>query len=224
MSDVAILWQGEGLLAVDKPAGWLTVPSRFADEDPRKVLGREVEKARGVRIFPVHRLDQEVSGLVLFATDGAAQRRANAWFEKRQVRKTYEAYSGPRDFAHWPANLPKADAPISDGEWQEWRSNILRGKRRSYEHAKGDLAITQARRRQENPERLAWDLRPLTGRSHQLRFEMSRHGYPILGDELYGSKANWPEGIALRAVELDFSGVKDRGDLPERLAVKGLFA
>jgi tRNA pseudouridine32 synthase/23S rRNA pseudouridine746 synthase len=64
---------------------------------------------------------------------------------------------------------------------------------------------------------LYWILEPLTGRAHQLRFELSRHGYPIVGDVLYGAKDIFEKGIALRAIELDLSKVNDRFGLPEKL-------
>lgn len=222
-----VVFENSDLIAVDKPSGWLTVPSRFESEDSRKVLGREIEKAKGLRLYPVHRLDFEVSGLVLFAITASGQKMANRWFENQSVQKTYHAISGPRDFAHWPENLRRADESISVGERQEWSCRILRGKRRSYEHPKGDPAVTLAELfRFENGE-AHWRLSPKTGRAHQLRFEMSRHGFPIVGDSLYGSRAPWPgdNAIALRAVQLDFSNLPEeaRGGLPATLQVKGLF-
>lgn len=217
--------QGEWV-AVDKPAGWLSVPSRFEKNDPRPVLGRLLEKHLRARLFPIHRLDQEVGGLVLFASSEEAQRRANRWFETRAVQKTYQALSGERDFSHWPADLRRADGDVPENEDHEWRCRILRGKRRSYEHPKGDPSVTIARRLPRDADgRLRWLLRPQTGRPHQLRFEMSRHGFPIVGDKLYGSGAAWDDGIALRAVRLDFSEIPDdeRRGLPAALETKGLF-
>lgn len=67
-----------------------------------------------------------------------------------------------------------------------------------------------------------WELHPLTGRPHQLRYELSRHGHPIVGDQLYGSTlAFLNPGIALRAVQIDFSkapGAKSFG-LPNEIEV-----
>lgn len=219
-----VVFRDENFIAVDKPAGWLSVPSRFEKEDSRSVLGREVEKLCRSSIFPIHRLDLEVSGLVLFALNANAHRRGSKWFEGREISKIYQGVSGSRDFAHWPVDLRRADRPIPVGEEQEWRCKILRGKRRSYEHVKGDDAVTKAILLSESKGEIRWQLSPLTGRSHQLRFEMSRHGFPLKGDSLYGSPETWPgAGIALRAVRLDFSKISDRGEIPEMLSVKGLF-
>jgi tRNA pseudouridine32 synthase/23S rRNA pseudouridine746 synthase len=58
---------------------------------------------------------------------------------------------------------------------------------------------------------LKWKLEPITGRSHQLRFEMAKHGFPIDGDALYGSKREYPRpGIALRASEIHFNQVPSK--------------
>lgn len=222
-----VIFDERDLLGVDKPAGWLTVPSRFEKEDPRFVLGRQLEKLTNSRLFPIHRLDQEVSGVVLFARSSEGQRRASRWFENRIVKKTYQALSGPRDFSHWPADLARRDGAIAENEDLEWKCTLMRGKRRAYEHPKGDPSLTIARLLGPDPEgRLRWILQPHTGRPHQLRFEMSRHGFAIAGDALYGSKEKWDDGIALRAVSLDFSGVNasERGGLPETLSVPGFFA
>lgn len=221
-----IVFQNEFLVAVDKPADWLTVPSRFEKNDDRKILGRELERHLNRRIFPVHRLDFEVSGLVLFALDARAHQKANDWFSGKEITKVYQALSGARDFAHWPENLDRADEPVPEGEIVEWRCKIMRGKRRTYEHPKGDSSLTRASRREKDGVH-QWQLFPVTGRSHQLRFELSRHGFPIKGDALYGSKEKFAEGgIALRAVRLDFSQIDKAARLgcPERIEVEGFFS
>ena len=219
------IFENDDLIAVDKPAGWLTVPSRFEKEDGRIVLGREIEKKLAMQIFPVHRLDLEVGGLVMFAKNARAQKNLNRLFELRHVVKTYHAESGPRNFGHWPPDLKASKEDVIPGERTLWQSRILRGKRRSYESPHGDEARTEAKLLAQTNSVFKWELRPLTGRAHQLRFEMSRHGFPVLGDKLYGGKPVTGEGIALRAVALDFSKVPEgeRGPLPASLVAKGLF-
>lgn len=224
-----ILFQNDHMIAVEKPAGWLTVPSRFEAEDKRQVLGRWLEEAARCRLYPVHRLDFDVSGVVLFAKTANAQKESNRWFERQLVQKTYQGISGARDFSHWPGNLPRADEEIPLATEMVWTCQILRGKRRSYEHPKGDRAVTEAFLVKINSDdkRWHWQLRPRTGRPHQLRFEMSRHGFPLLGDQLYGSQEKWEteDGIALRAVSLDLQGIEEgrRLGLPSLIFVKGLF-
>lgn len=202
-----LLLQNERWVAVDKPALWLTTPARTA-EDPRPCLGRKLEAELGVRLFPVHRLDFEVSGIVLFAKDADAHRVMQSWFEHGSIQKTYEAWSA-------------GGRPV--GEWQEWHSKLVRGKRRTFEATHGKESLTRARVVESNSDHARWELMPLTGRPHQLRFEMSKHGSPILGDKLYGGPP-WraDESIALRAVKLDLSAIEERLGLPEILTVEGI--
>jgi tRNA pseudouridine32 synthase/23S rRNA pseudouridine746 synthase len=184
-----ILFENSDALIVDKPAQWLAVPGRDP-KDTRPVLGRELEKQLNLQIFPIHRLDAEVSGLILYGKTAAFHREANALFENKKITKTYQAFTPPGKF--------DVQAQL------QWESTILRGKKRAYEAAYGKKAITLARLKEEHPRYWEWRLNPVTGRAHQLRFELAKHGCPIFGDVLYGSTEPWPEGIALRAVTLEF--------------------
>lgn len=194
MSELFFLFENENFLAVDKPAGWLTVPGRFGDKDERPVLGLRLQELKG-RVWPLHRLDADVGGLVLWARNENAHRTASAWFEKRLVSKSYEGLT--------------AMGPEPDAGRVEWTSRLLRGKKRAYEHAKGKASITRAEcqgtvKRPDGDAR-RWELEPLTGRSHQLRYELSKRGWPLIGDTLYGSDRAFDVGLALRSVSIDFS-------------------
>jgi tRNA pseudouridine32 synthase/23S rRNA pseudouridine746 synthase len=198
------LFQSERWAACDKPPGWLSVPSRMGRADPRPVLGLALETALGRRVWPVHRLDLEVSGLILFALDAEAHRCASRWFETHDVRKTYEAWT-----------TVATPAPPDE---QEWRCRLARGKKRAFEAPHGKDAVTLARALDlvtygaHTLQR--WRLQPLTGRSHQLRYELARHGHPIVGDALYGSELPFrPDAIALRSVQLDFRTCKEHAAL-----------
>lgn len=209
-----IIFQNDSVVAVDKPHGWLTIPARLAD-DPRPCLGRELQLRLGRQIFPVHRLDFEVSGLTLWALNPEAHRVAQEWFEKGSVRKLYQAWSGV-------VNSGAGSAEVF-GDWSEWKSRLVRGKKRAFEAAHGKPSVTLARVASESDDRLQWELVAVTGRPHQLRYEMSKRGFPILGDSLYGGAAAGRLGwIALRAVEIDFSTLTERLGLPEILRVKDL--
>lgn len=208
-----IVFQNENFIAADKPHGWLTTPAREAS-DPRPCLGRDLQKLAGRQIYPVHRLDFEVSGLVLFAKNPKAHTVSQKWFEDLRINKLYEAYS--------KEGLAKEAA----GVWQEWKSTLVRGKRRAFEAGHGKPSLTRARVTGEKEWRgiklWAWELMPLTGRSHQLRFEMAKHGCAILGDQLYGGEAGAKDWIALRACKLNLSAIDDRLGLPENLSIPSL--
>ncbi len=204
-------------IVADKPSGWLTVPSRIGAADLRPCLGRHLEKMISARLFPVHRLDFEVTGICLFAKTVEAHRRSNRWFEEGLVKKHYQA----RSAGVWTGPFPQDFT---------WVSRIARGKKRSFKASHGLVSTTLARLTTKAEGELLWELWPLTGRPHQLRLELSDHGFPIVGDVLYGALVTGASdggrpGIQLRAVDLDFSTIaeSERLGLPPRLSVSSLF-
>ncbi len=212
-----IIFQNEFFVAVEKEAGWLTTPARFGEKDPRPVLGLELQRELKRQVFPVHRLDFEVSGLVLYALDAKAHSQANTQFESKKVQKTYKA-------------LTENKNPVApkEGETFEWKARILRGKKRAFESPHGKPSLTQAQFVGLGAwpvfgEGLMWELKPVTGRSHQLRFDLSRHGFPIVGDVLYGAAAeSAPENqIALRSEKIQFQDAEfcKRWKLPVELSL-----
>lgn len=213
---ISIVFENQNFIAADKPHGVLSVPGRAGEKDARPCLGRELAKKFG-EILPTHRLDFEVSGLVLYARSKQAHRAANLWFENRKIHKLYEAWTeGPRaeDFS----------------QPQVWESVLVRGKRRTFEAPHGKPSATRVRWLEQlstgGLDFQRWNLEPLTGRGHQLRFELAKHGFPIVGDKLYGASHDFRNsaGIALRAIQLDLSDCQDAADfgLPSQLRVKGL--
>lgn len=224
-----IVFENEHFVVLDKPALVLTTPSREGRADQRPCLGLQLQEHLKIQIFPVHRLDFEVSGLVLFAKNAQAHSRANTWFEKKLVVKTYQAFSEGPSFAHIPANvqIPREKLEPRLQQMFSWKNLLLRGKKRSYAHPTGKPSETLARYQgfDTNKNWHFWELQPLTGRPHQLRYELSSRGFPIIGDALYGAQRRFAEpGIALRAVKIDFSKVKEAPQwaLPLRLEVAGL--
>lgn len=218
-----IVWQNAALVAVDKMSGVLSVPGRQGSEDPRPVLGLWLQAQLGQRLWPVHRLDFEVSGLVVFALTADAHRRACQAFELRRVAKTYEALTG-------------FSVPPAQGQTFVWSSLLVRGKRRSFEAPHGAQAETHARCEDVLTGSAAgdyaplaplclWRLFPKTGRPHQLRVHLANHGYAIAGDVLYGGAAAPGSGIALRSTSLAFLDPADRQalDVPERLGAPSLW-
>lgn len=207
--NLSLLFQNNHVVVIDKPAGWLTVPGRTAD-DPRTVLGLHLQKELGQKIYPLHRLDAEVSGLVVFALSSEFHRAASRLFEERDIHKTYQAFTNPGPF------------PLNSAH--RWESLLLRGKKRTYEAPHGKPSITDARVVRTFEQGLEWRLSPQTGRSHQLRYELFKRHCPIWGDSLYGSHITWPAGgIALRAIQLDLpEAFATRWQLPSSLSTDAL--
>lgn len=226
---IEIVFENLHFVICDKPSGVLSTPSRFEEDDPRRCLGTALQQQLKIQIYPVHRLDFEVSGLVMYAKNAEAHRKANAWFETKHVQKTYRALTTGQDFSHIPTNVPNEREKIEliSGSSFEWKSRILRGKRRAFESPQGKPSLTLAKYLSIDERGYQqWDLHPVTGRSHQLRFDLSRHGFPIVGDKLYGSKSEWinENAIALRSFEIDFSNAPGAAalGLPEKIVVPAL--
>ena len=118
--DAPLLYEDADLIAVAKPAGALVIPGRTADGPV--ALRQQLEAARGAPLWVVHRIDQDTSGVVVFAKTAAAHRALCAAFEARTVRKTYVALA----FGDLPGEraieLPLTDArrgkarPAAPGE------------------------------------------------------------------------------------------------------------
>jgi tRNA pseudouridine32 synthase/23S rRNA pseudouridine746 synthase len=212
-----IVYEDRRVVVIDKPAGWLSVPSRIGAADERPCAGRRLEAQLGVRLWPVHRLDLEVSGLLVFAKDAEAHRLLSQAFEGRTVHKTYAGRS---------EGQPPADAPLLREVL--WESTLLRGKKRAYLHPAGKpaqtlatlLAVEEPGAGRPGGRVLRWRLRPLTGRAHQLRIELGRRGCPLCGDTLYGASTTLPDGgIALRAVALALGPAAAQLGLPPELHI-----
>lgn len=190
--DFSMLYIDPWLIAVHKPSGLLSVPGRCSDRQD-SVLTRLRSQFPGTpTIFPVHRLDQDTSGVLLFARDADTQRHLSHQFQQRQVNKVYEAVlAGPVHQERGIIDLPlwgdPQQRPYQTVDWQ-------RGKPSSTKF--------QVITRDAISSRL--EFRPLTGRTHQLRVHAAAPaglGVPILGDRLYGSSSS-TECLHLHAREL----------------------
>ncbi len=220
------VFQNKHFIVCNKQAQVLSVPAR-EKSDPRPCLGTELQRELKTQVFPVHRLDFEVSGLIIYALEPAAHKASQKWFEKKLIQKKYVAQTGLQNFSHWPENVTTDRRSIEAKAGAEfiWNTQILRGKRRSFESVNGEWAETRALINSVNKDAIIWHLYPVTGKPHQLRLELSRRGFPIHGDILYGSEYTRSEpGIALEAVEIDLSKVADRFGLPEIISLPKLTA
>ena len=174
---IALVYQDDYSLVLNKPSGLLSVPGRGADK--QDCLSARVQ-ARFADALVVHRLDMATSGLLVVARGLDAQRALSAAFARRQVHKRYVADVTGLLPLH--ADWQTIDLPIL----VDWPNRPLRTI-----HPDGQPSQTRWRcvsqDRQRQTSRL--ELEPLTGRSHQLRVHLLALGHPILGDALYAPPA-----------------------------------
>lgn len=169
---LTIIYEDEALLALNKPAGLLSVPGKT---EPNCLAQQALDYNPNCRV--VHRLDMATSGLILFAKSHAAQKQLGHQFERRTISKQYRAVIlGSPSASQGEINLPL----ICD--WPNRPKQKV-----CYETGKTAVTHYQVTRALTIDEQLCSEvlLKPVTGRSHQLRVHCHELGHGILGDQLY---------------------------------------
>ena len=169
--DIDILYQDEALLAINKPAGLLSAPDRYDAEAP--VAARELEGRFG-RLWPVHRLDLDTSGCLLFARNEDAHRSLSMAFEEGQVNKVYHAVvRGRPAWEHTVCEL----SLTPDGD----------RKHRTIIDGAGKPSCTEFTVLGRHGQLCFIEAKPKTGRTHQVRVHLAALACPIVCDPLYGT-------------------------------------
>ena len=198
--DIPILDVNDRLVAVNKPAGVTVVPA--PDVPHSACLRALVERQIGERLWVVHRLDRDVSGVVIFAKSAEAHRDLCLAFEHRRVQKTYIALTaGVPDPREGRVEIPLHAArrgktrPAAPDEPGAWPSATAYRVRKHWSDGAARVALVEAH--------------PETGRHHQIRVHLRAIGCPILFDPTYGRRieigalANAPcQRVALHASRL----------------------
>jgi len=166
------------LLVIDKPTGLLSVPG-IGPEKADCLAARVATEFPGARI--VHRLDRDTSGVIVMALDAEAHRNLSIQFQDRHVHKLYEALVIGTPTGHGGV----IDLPM--------RKDMVNTPLQVIDHEQGRRAVTHWRVIARDPDRSRILLKPITGRSHQLRLHLKELGHPILGDDLYAP----PEVVAM---------------------------
>ncbi|GIW92797.1 MAG: pseudouridine synthase [Pirellulaceae bacterium] len=205
-----VLYEDNHLLVLNKPAGMVTQGAARRELSLYHwgcaYVKRKYGKPGNVFLGVVSRLDQPVSGVVLFARTSKAAARLSAAFRERRVEKLYWALL----------------CPSPESEQGTWQDELIRDD---------DLKVTRVKNRRvgriapQTPQqpseggqiaelsyqvlerfgRVALvEIRLVTGRKHQIRAQASARGCPVVGDRQYGSRLSFPEGIALHARRLVF--------------------
>ena len=165
-----VLYQDEHILVADKPHFLPVIPSgRFLHQT---LLVRLREKYDHEELAPIHRLDRETAGVVLFSVNPRTRNYYTSLFRNRKVTKVYEALAPTLDAAKFPIMR---------------RSRIVRGEpffrmKEVSGEANSETAVTSIRNLGRNS---LYQLVPVTGRKHQLRLHLAGLGIPIINDKLY---------------------------------------
>jgi tRNA pseudouridine32 synthase / 23S rRNA pseudouridine746 synthase len=185
-SNLTIVYQDEHVIAIDKPAGLLSVPGRSIELQD-SVITRLRQLSPDGEIYPVHRLDRDTSGILLVARDRQIQSYLHQQFRDRQVHKVYEAIlTGELDpncrHCHiFDRQQGTIDLPLASDPTERLRQKV------DFEYGKPSL--TKFRVLAKIGEFTRVEFEPVTGRTHQIRVHAADAqglGLPILGDRLYG--------------------------------------
>lgn len=181
MHGLQILFEDNHLIAVNKPAGMLVQGDETEDrplsEFVKDYIKDRYKKPGAVFLGTIHRLDRPVSGVVVFARTSKALERMNKLFHDRLVQKTYWAITTERPE---PLSGHLVHYIEKDREKNLARASL---RPRSKEAKKSELDYALIA---EVGGHHLLEVKPLTGRPHQIRVQLSRLGCPIRGDVKYG--------------------------------------
>lgn len=179
---LTVLYEDDHILLVDKPSGMLIHPSRSQNTGTlaNLVAGYYEKTGQKCAFHPMTRLDRDTFGVVLLAKHA----HAHSLLQSGPLQKTYHAWTlyGPDQ----PAGF--IDAPIA----RRPLPSLLR-----YVNPDGKPSLTEYRVLERKGELCKLELRPVTGRTHQLRVHCAHMGFPILGDPQYGTEASLERSGAL---------------------------
>ena len=179
---IMVIYEDEHFLALDKPAGMLIHPSRsrLTGTLANRVIGYYQKTGQSCAFHPITRLDRDTFGIVLLAKNS----HVHARMQQTPMEKTYHAltFGGPE------AEVGSIDAPIA----RKPLPSLLREV-----SPEGKPSLTEFTVLERRGELCKLALRPITGRTHQLRIHCAYMGYPILGDPQYGNPASMEKSAQL---------------------------
>ena len=173
----AILHETRDIVAVDKPPGVVVIPAR--DEPAGGSHRHRLERARGERLWVVHRLDRDTSGVVVFARNAETHRELSLAFERHAVEKTYLALT--RGTPTPPEGV--IDVPLHSARRGKMRPALAR--ERGSLAAETKYLVQRVWMTRVGPVALV-EAKPRTGRQHQIRVHLRWKDAPLLVDPLYG--------------------------------------
>ncbi|KUP09577.1 hypothetical protein Q73_02905 [Bacillus coahuilensis m2-6] len=187
-----ILFEDDHLLVVNKPTGVDTHPSHENQHDTLSNFVASYFESQGVkcRAHPIHRLDRDTSGAVIFAKHHLSQAILDRMLQHKHIKRTYLAIVN----GQLQKNHDTISKPIGKDRHHPTRRRVS---------PNGQTAVTHYTVVKNINNLSLLELSLETGRTHQIRVHLSHLGYPILGDTLYGGTKD-PNGQALHAKSVQF--------------------
>lgn len=198
---LSLLYEDDSMAVVDKPAGMVVHPGAGNKKGTlaHALLGRFSSLSTvGGKGRPgiVHRLDKDTSGLLLVAKTNQAHRNLQSQFESRSLSKTYTALvRGRVEFEEG-----RVDAPVGRHPKIPRRMAVVND-------ARSKEAVTRYRVLKRFNHATLLEVKPVTGRTHQIRVHMASLGHPVIGDPLYGGRVSTGR-LALHASKIEFQHPK----------------
>lgn len=188
-----IIYQDKSIIVINKEAGLLTVASDTGGYNTlfNKVLTYEKQKHKGNKIFIVHRLDKDTSGIIVFAKSLKV---------KNILQDNWDDYAKTRNYIAIVEGIPKEKEKSITSWLKETSTYLIYSSNREND---GKLAITKYKIIKTNKNNSVLEIKILTGRKNQIRVHLSDIGHPILGDKKYGSQVNPLKRLALHANKLE---------------------
>ena len=189
--NIRILYEDRFLVVIDKPEGLLSVAAPFEKDETAHAILKA--KYRPGRVFPVHRLDQETSGVMLFALSERARDALKSAFEQHAIKRNYIA-------------LVEGVVHPPQGTWSSYQfedANYF--VHNTTDAKKGKLAITHYETQGHSKTYSVLALHLETGRKNQIRAHCQLAGNPVAGDKKYGAQTDPAHRLCLHAHTLKFT-------------------
>ena len=191
-----ILYEDNHCLAIAKPAGSVSAHFQGTEETLDRLVKQYLKDKYGkpgnVFLGVVHRLDRATTGVLLFARTSKAAARLSEQFREGTVEKVYWA-------------VVEGEVATQAGSLEDWLIKIDKHVEVVPPHTPGSRqALLHFQKKATHGGMTLLEVRPQTGRTHQLRVQLAHHGHPIYGDAKYGSIRIFGHGIGLHARSLTF--------------------